>query len=224
MLGWIADGKLKLRLEHTYALADAPKAHTDLNGRKTANGEVYDMHAISAAHPTLPMPSYARVTNLDNGRSIVVRVNDRGPYAHNRLIDLSIGTGMALSAVMSGVFITNWGLPIAAGIPLAILFGGLIGLVNGLNVAILKIPPFIATLAMMLVAQGLAVRTPHTLTSLPELEAEVGRILGLGYAVDSFGVVLFAGYALEVATFTFVGEVVLIFWLLLRGRRITSTT
>jgi rare lipoprotein A len=68
----------------------------DFHGRQTANGEVYDMHAISAAHPTMPLPSYARVTNLDNGKSIVVRVNDRGPYARNRLIDLSIGTAKAL--------------------------------------------------------------------------------------------------------------------------------
>ncbi|PRX49186.1 monosaccharide ABC transporter membrane protein (CUT2 family) [Prauserella shujinwangii] len=71
-------------------------------------------------------------------------------------IDLSIGTGMALCAVMSGVFLVDIGLPLALGVPAAILFGGLIGLVNGFNVAVLKIPPFIATLAMMLVAQGLA--------------------------------------------------------------------
>jgi rare lipoprotein A len=68
----------------------------DFHGRLTANGEVYDMHGISAAHTTMPLPSYARVTNLDNGKSIIVRVNDRGPYARNRLIDLSIGTAKAL--------------------------------------------------------------------------------------------------------------------------------
>jgi rare lipoprotein A len=68
----------------------------DFHGRQTANGEVYDMHSISAAHPTMPLPSYARVTNLDNGRSIVVRVNDRGPYARNRVIDMSIGAAKAL--------------------------------------------------------------------------------------------------------------------------------
>ena len=68
----------------------------DFHGRQTANGEVYDMHAISAAHPTMPLPSYARVTNLENGRSIIVRVNDRGPFARNRVIDLSIGTAKAL--------------------------------------------------------------------------------------------------------------------------------
>ncbi|GAB3495898.1 ABC transporter permease [Amycolatopsis cihanbeyliensis] len=71
-------------------------------------------------------------------------------------IDLSIGTGMALCAVMSGVFLVHIGLPPALGVPAAILFGGLIGLVNGMNVALLRIPPFIATLAMMLVAEGLA--------------------------------------------------------------------
>lgn len=62
----------------------------DFYGRYTANGEIFDMNSISAAHPTMPLPSYARVTNLDNGRSIIVRVNDRGPYAHDRLIDLSM--------------------------------------------------------------------------------------------------------------------------------------
>lgn len=58
-------------------------------GRLTANGEVYDMNGLSAAHPTMPLPSYARVTNLSNGSSIIVRVNDRGPYVSNRIIDLS---------------------------------------------------------------------------------------------------------------------------------------
>jgi rare lipoprotein A len=59
------------------------------HGRRTANAEIYDMDRLSAAHPTLPLPVYARVTNLRNGRSIVVRVNDRGPYARDRIIDLS---------------------------------------------------------------------------------------------------------------------------------------
>jgi rare lipoprotein A len=75
----------------------------DFHGRLTANGEVYDMHSISAAHPTMPLPSYARVTNLENGRSIVVRVNDRGPYARNRIIDLSIGTAKALEFYGRGI-------------------------------------------------------------------------------------------------------------------------
>ena len=71
-------------------------------------------------------------------------------------IDLSIGTGMALCAVISGVLIVNAGVPLALGVLGAILFGGLMGFVNGVNVAVLRLPPFIATLAMMLVAQGLA--------------------------------------------------------------------
>ena len=61
----------------------------DFHGRLTANGEVYDMEAISAAHPTMPMPSYARVTNLRTRKSLIVRVNDRGPYHANREIDVS---------------------------------------------------------------------------------------------------------------------------------------
>jgi len=61
----------------------------NFHGRLTANGEIYDMNALTAAHRTLPMPSLVRVTNLDNGRSIVVRVNDRGPYARGRIIDMS---------------------------------------------------------------------------------------------------------------------------------------
>jgi len=62
---------------------------SDFHGRLTANGEVFDQRAISAAHPTLPLPSYVRVTNLKNRSSLIVRVNDRGPYAHNRIIDVS---------------------------------------------------------------------------------------------------------------------------------------
>jgi rare lipoprotein A len=61
----------------------------DFHGRLTANGEVFDMASLTAAHPTLPIPSYARVTNLSNGKSLIVRVNDRGPYHGNRLIDVS---------------------------------------------------------------------------------------------------------------------------------------
>ena len=68
----------------------------DFHGRYTANGEIFDMNSISAAHPTLPLPSYVRVTNLANNRSIVVRVNDRGPYVGNRLIDVSVKTAELL--------------------------------------------------------------------------------------------------------------------------------
>lgn len=67
------------------------------HGRKTANGEVYDRHAISAAHPTMPLPAYARVTNMLNNRSIIVRVNDRGPYHGGRVMDLSQRAADALA-------------------------------------------------------------------------------------------------------------------------------
>ncbi|WP_279604350.1 septal ring lytic transglycosylase RlpA family protein [Methylobacterium sp. J-070] len=66
------------------------------HGRMTANGEVFDRHSIAAAHPTLPLPSYARVTNLDNGYSMVVRVNDRGPYHAGRVMDVSEEAAEAL--------------------------------------------------------------------------------------------------------------------------------
>ena len=62
---------------------------SDFHGRRTANGETYDMNAMTAAHPTLPMPTIVRVTNLDNGRSVIVRINDRGPFAEDRIIDMS---------------------------------------------------------------------------------------------------------------------------------------
>jgi rare lipoprotein A len=66
------------------------------HGRRTANGEVFDMSSVSAAHPTMPLPSYARVTNLTNGRSIIVRVNDRGPYHGGRVLDVSQRVAEAL--------------------------------------------------------------------------------------------------------------------------------
>jgi len=69
----------------------------DFHGKHTANGETYDMHALSAAHKTLPLPTLVRVTNLDNGRSVVVRVNDRGPFVKERLIDLSYAAAKQLA-------------------------------------------------------------------------------------------------------------------------------
>ncbi|HET9413084.1 MAG TPA: septal ring lytic transglycosylase RlpA family protein, partial [Pseudolabrys sp.] len=75
----------------------------DFHGRYTANGEIFDMTSISAAHPTLPLPSYVRVTNLANNRSIVVRVNDRGPYVGDRVIDVSVKTAELLGFHGHGV-------------------------------------------------------------------------------------------------------------------------
>jgi rare lipoprotein A len=74
----------------------------DFHGRLTANGEIYDMEAISAAHPTMPMPSYARVTNISSGKSLIVRVNDRGPYHANREIDVSAKAAELLGFKRSG--------------------------------------------------------------------------------------------------------------------------
>lgn len=72
------------------------------HGRRTANGETFDQNAFSAAHPTLPLPAYARVTNLSNGRSVMVRINDRGPFSRNRVIDLSQRTADALNFRRNG--------------------------------------------------------------------------------------------------------------------------
>jgi rare lipoprotein A len=74
----------------------------DFHGRMTANGEIFDSAALSAAHPTLPLPTYVRVTNLDNGASVIVRVNDRGPFSRDRLIDVSERTAELLGFRRSG--------------------------------------------------------------------------------------------------------------------------
>ena len=73
------------------------------HGRLTANGEIYDMHALTAAHPTLQLPSVVRVTNLENGRSLVLRVNDRGPFVKDRLIDLSFAAARELGFERQGL-------------------------------------------------------------------------------------------------------------------------
>ena len=75
----------------------------DFHGRKTANGEIFDMHALTAAHPTLPLPSYAYVTSLQTGRTVLVRINDRGPYAHDRVMDLSRRTAEVLGVADAGI-------------------------------------------------------------------------------------------------------------------------
>ena len=72
------------------------------HGQKTSSGEVYDMYQMSAAHKTLPIPSYARVTNLANGRSVVVRINDRGPFHSDRIIDLSYAAASRLGYIAAG--------------------------------------------------------------------------------------------------------------------------
>jgi rare lipoprotein A len=73
------------------------------HNRLTANGELYDMYALSAAHPTLQLPSLVQVTNLENGKSLVLRVNDRGPFVKNRLIDLSWAAARELGFERQGL-------------------------------------------------------------------------------------------------------------------------
>lgn len=75
---------------------------TKFNGLKTSNGDTYDMFAMTAAHPTLPLPSYVRVTNTQNNRSVIVRVNDRGPFHNGRIIDLSFTAAYKLGYVDQG--------------------------------------------------------------------------------------------------------------------------
>nr|WP_252511382.1 septal ring lytic transglycosylase RlpA family protein [Phreatobacter aquaticus] len=96
-----------------YVPFEKPEGHAEVgvaswygrqfHGRLTANGEAYDMHGLSAAHRTMPMPSYARVTNMRNGHSVIVRVNDRGPFHANRVIDLSSRTAHLLDFRGHGV-------------------------------------------------------------------------------------------------------------------------
>jgi rare lipoprotein A len=99
-------------LGNTYTPLTERRAHREegwaswygrrFHGKKTASGEVYDMYAMTAAHPTLPIPSYARVTALDNGKSVVVRINDRGPFHSKRVIDLSYTAAYKLGYVSRG--------------------------------------------------------------------------------------------------------------------------
>jgi rare lipoprotein A len=84
--------------EHGIASWYGKKFH----GQRTSSGEVYDMYAMTAAHPILPIPSYARITNTANGKSVVVRVNDRGPFLHERVIDLSYTAAHKLGIIGNG--------------------------------------------------------------------------------------------------------------------------
>jgi rare lipoprotein A len=96
-------GKTYYPSEQAYsAVGMASWYGSDFHGRRTANGEVFDRTSISAAHPTMPLPSYARVTNLKNDRSIIVRVNDRGPYHGGRVMDVSQRTAEALDFKSAG--------------------------------------------------------------------------------------------------------------------------
>ena len=92
----------------------------DFHGRSTANGETYDMYGLSAAHKTLPIPTWVEVTHLDNGRRIIVRVNDRGPFIDGRIIDLSYGAASELDMIESGtarVEVRALGVPVGGELP-----------------------------------------------------------------------------------------------------------
>ncbi len=94
---YMVAGKTYVPSEKKYAQVGLASWYGDaFHGRRTANGEIYDKNGVSAAHPTMPLPSYARVTNLRNHRSIIVRVNDRGPYHGGRVMDLSARAAEAL--------------------------------------------------------------------------------------------------------------------------------
>lgn len=98
-------GQVYTPRENPQGYADVGQASwygSDFHGRRTANGEIFSANAITGAHPTLPLPSYVRVTNTDNGRSVVVRVNDRGPYIHGRIMDLSHRAADILGYVNKG--------------------------------------------------------------------------------------------------------------------------
>jgi rare lipoprotein A len=75
---------------------------TKFHGRRTSSGETYDMYAMTAAHKTLPLPTYVRVTNLNNNKSVILKVNDRGPFHENRIIDLSYTAAIKLDIIKNG--------------------------------------------------------------------------------------------------------------------------
>jgi rare lipoprotein A len=99
-------------LGQDYPIVKEPKGFTQegksswygnkFHGHKTSNGEVYDMYSMSAAHKTLPIPSYVKVTNKDNGKTAIVRVNDRGPFHEGRIIDLSFAAATKLDVIKTG--------------------------------------------------------------------------------------------------------------------------
>lgn len=100
------EGKIYIPLLTAYSFEEKGQASwygEPFHGRKTSNGEVYDMYEVSAAHKTLPLPSHVKVTNLANGESLVVRVNDRGPFVGDRVIDLSYAAAKKLGFIKQGV-------------------------------------------------------------------------------------------------------------------------
>lgn len=90
-------GKILLTLEGVVSFYGQ-----DFQGKTTSNGETFDLHALTAAHRTFPFGTKVRVTNLDNGKSVVVRVNDRGPFIEGRIMDLSMGAAQSIDLLKAG--------------------------------------------------------------------------------------------------------------------------
>ena len=104
-----SSGKVLLTLEGV-----ASYYADDFHGKKTSNGEIYDMNDLTAAHRTFPFGTKVRITNLENGKTVVVRVNDRGPFHEGRIIDLSLGAAKELDLVRTGtarvrIEVLEWG-------------------------------------------------------------------------------------------------------------------
>ncbi len=133
------------------------------HGEKTSTGETYDMYAMTAAHPTLPLPSYARVTNVATGKSVVVRVNDRGPFLHNRVIDLSYAAATKVGIAQKG----SGEVEVEAIIP-----------VEGATVAAAApLPPVVSA---PIAAAPAASSAPEVAPSVPVARADGGFVVQLG--------------------------------------------
>ena len=98
----VADAMPRSEPLHKFANRPYEALGKRYHGQKTSSGETYDMYAMTAAHPTLPIPSYVRVTNVANRKSVVVRINDRGPFKSERVIDLSYVAAYKLGFIQSG--------------------------------------------------------------------------------------------------------------------------
>lgn len=100
-----SSGSENRKMSDTFLIVSEGKASyyaNQFHGRKTANGETFNMNELTAAHPSLPFGTWVRVTNLRNGRDVIVRINDRGPFVKGRVIDLSVQAAKAIGLLKSG--------------------------------------------------------------------------------------------------------------------------
>ncbi len=137
---------------------------TDFHGRSTANGETYDMHALTAAHKTLPIPTWVEVTNLANGRRVIVKINDRGPFVAGRIIDLSYAAATELDMVNAGttqVEVRALGVPVGSPLP-------------GVQVAATQETPPQPRPRFSLISEAAAADLDSTLAATPQVFAQVG--------------------------------------------------